>query len=130
MTKDKKIVKEPTGYRIYAQYVLVGAALGLYYGAISRTSGSPPDYVMSIALALLAGTLTTAVRNWKKKNSFQTIALDFVKITALFLVFLLALQLRSVVEGIGGRAMVVVFMTSLGALMGLILGMRRKPVRS
>lgn len=130
MTKNKKTVKEPTGYRIYAQYVLVGAALGLYYGAISRTSGSTPDYGMSIVLALLAGTLTTVVRNWRKKNSFQTIALDFVKITALFLVFLLALQLRSVIESIAGRAMVAVFMTSLGALMGLIMGMRRKPASS
>lgn len=130
MTKDSKTAKEPTGYRIYGQYVLVGAAIGLYYGAFYRSTQSSPDYVMAVILAVLAGVLTTAVRNWKKKKPFGTIALDFIKITAMFLAFLLSLQLKPVIEGFGGRILVIIFMTSVGALFGLIMGTRRRPARS
>ena len=130
MTKDKKSAKEPTGYRIYSQYILVGAAIGLYYGIFHRSTQYSPDYVTVVILAVLAGVLTTAVRNWKKKKPFGTITLDFIKITAMFLAFLLALQLKSVIEGIGGRISVIIFMTSIGILFGLIMGVRRKPVGS
>ncbi len=130
MTKDKKAASEPIGYRIYSQYVLVGAAIGLYYGVFYRNTQSSPDYVMAVILAVLAGALTTAVRSWKKKKPIGTIVLDFIKITAMFLAFLLALQLKSVIEGIGGRILVIIFMTSVGILFGLIMGARRKPVRS
>ena len=129
MTKDKKTVKEPTGYRIYSQYVLVGAAIGLYYGIFYRNTQASPDYLMAVVLAVLAGVVTTAVRNWKKKNTFGSIAMDFIKITAMFLAFLLALQLKPVIESFGGRILVIIFMTSIGILFGLIMGMRRKPVR-
>lgn len=129
MTKDKKTTQQPTGFRLYSQYVLVGGAIGLYYGIFSRGAQSSPDFSVVILLAVLAGALTTAVRSWKKKKSFGTIALDFIKITAMFLVFLLALQLRSVIEGYGGRTMVIIFMTSIGILFGLIMGISRKPAR-
>lgn len=130
MTKDKKTAKEPTGYRIYSQYVLVGAAIGLYYGIFYRSTQSSPDYLMAVVLAVLAGVVTTAVRNWKKKNPFGTITLDFIKITAMFLAFLLALQLKPVIEGFGGRILVAIFMMFVGILFGLIMGVRRKPARS
>jgi len=130
MTKDKNTAKGPTGYRIYSQYVLVGAALGLYYGAFYRSTQSSPDYVMAVILAVLAGVLTTTVRNWKKKKPFGTIALDFIKITAMFMAFLLALQLKSVIEGFGGRILVIIFMMSVGIVFGLIMGVRRRPARS
>ncbi len=129
MTKDKKTTQQPTGFRLYSQYVLVGGAIGLYYGIFSRGTQSSLDFSVAILLAVLAGALTTAVRSWKKKKSFGTIALDFIKITAMFLVFLLALQLRSVIEGYGGRTMVIIFMTSIGILFGLIMGISRKPAR-
>jgi hypothetical protein len=129
MIKDKKTAKGPTGYRIYSQYVLVGAAIGLYYGIFNRAALTTPDYGMAVILAVLAGALTTVVRSWKKQRSFREIALDFLKITGLFMVFLLALQLRSVIEGFGGRVLVIVFMTIIGIFFGLVIGMRPKPAR-
>jgi len=130
MTKDKITGKEPKGYRIYSQYVLVGAAIGLYYGLFYRPTQSSPDYGMAVFLAVLAGALTTAVRNWKKKNPFGMIALDFIKITAMFLAFLLALQLKPVIESYGGRILVAIFMMSVGIIFGLVMGVRRKPAQS
>lgn len=127
MAKNPKASKQPTGYRIYSQYVLVGAAIGLYYGIFSRSTQAAPDFSVAVLLAVLAGALTTVVRNWKKKRTFGEIALDFIKITAMFLVFLLALQLRSVLEAYGGRVLVIIFMTSIGILFGLVMGVRRKP---
>jgi hypothetical protein len=129
MTIDKKTAKKPTRYRIYTQYILVGVGIGLYYGIFYWGTNSAPDYGMAVILSVLAGVITTAVRNWKKKKVFGAIALDFVKITATFMAFLLALQLNSVLEAIGGRTLVIVFMTILGIIFGLIIGVRRKPVR-
>jgi len=130
MTKAKKTAQQPTGYRIYSQYILVGAALGLYYGAFYRGAQVAPDYGMAVALAVIAGVFTTLVRNWKKKKTLGTIALDFIKISALFLLFLLTLQLRSVIEGFGGRTAVMIFTTSVGILFGLLMGARRKSAQA
>lgn len=129
MAKGKKNVEQPVGYRIYAQYVLVGAAIGLYYGFFYRGPQSGPDYEMAVILALIAGVITTVVRNWKKQKIFKEIALDFIKFTALFMIFLLALQLKPVLDQWGGRVLVAIFMTSFGALFGLIIGITRKPVQ-
>ncbi len=129
MSKASKNQKAPTGYRIYSQYILVGGAIGLYYGIFSRGTQDAPDYGMAVILAVLAGLITAVVRNWRKKKPFMTVALDAVKISALFLVFLLALQTRSVIEGWGGRTAVIVVMTVLGVALGLILGVTRKPAR-
>jgi hypothetical protein len=127
MTKAKKTTPQPTGYRIYSQYILIGGAIGLYYGIFSRTSQAAPDFSVAILLAVLAGALTTLVRSWRKKPPFRTVAVDFIKSTAMFLVFLLALQLRAVIEAYAGRTMVIIFMTSIGVLFGLIMGISRKP---
>ncbi len=129
MANTKKTAKQQTGYRIYSQYILVGAALGLYYGAFYRSTQDSPDYGIAVILAVLAGLITTVARSWKKKKSFREIALDFVKITAMFLVFLIALQLKSVLDRIGGRVLVIAAMTLVGMIFGLIIGVRRKPVQ-
>jgi lysylphosphatidylglycerol synthetase-like protein (DUF2156 family) len=121
-----KPVKQPTGYRIYSQYVLVGAAVGLYYGIFYRSS-QPPDFAMATILALVAGVLTTAVRNWKKQKTIGALAMDLIKITGMFLVFLFALQLNPVIQGIGGRTAVIVFMTLVGIIFGLVMGVTRRP---
>ncbi len=126
---DKKVTTELSGYKIYSQYILVGAAIGLYYGLFSRAAQSEPDYAMAVILAVLAGALTTAVRDWKKKKAFMTVILDFVKITAMFLIFLLALQLRPVLEDLGGQVLVIITMTSIGTIMGLLIGVRKRPVQ-
>ncbi len=129
MAKGKKDAKQPVGYRIYAQYVLVGAAIGGYYGIFYRGTQAVPDFGMAVILAVVAGVLTTVVRNWKKKKTFKEIAFDFIKITAMFAAFLFALQLKPILDQWGGRVLVAIAMISLGALLGLILGITRKPVQ-
>jgi len=126
MSKKGKSVKEVRGYRIYSQYILIGAAIGLYYGIFYRGTQTTPDYAMAVYLAVLAGVLTTAVRSWKKKKTFKMILFDFLKVTATFLVFLMALQLKPLLEKVGGRTLVIVGMTLVGTGFGLIFGMRRK----
>lgn len=113
------------GYRIYAQYVLVGAAIGLYYGLFNRNT-TEPDYGMAVILSVLAGMVTTVVTSLRKKKTFRNFLIDFLKTTAMFTAFLMALQVKPVLEEMGGRILVITFMTSLGALFGLILGIRRK----
>jgi len=117
------------GYRIYGQYILVGAALGLYYGLFNRSS-MEPDYGMAVILAVLAGMLTTVVMSLRRKKTFLTFVLDLIKTTSMFAVFLIALQIKPLLEEIGGRALVIGFMTTLGAIFGLILGSRRRSTPS
>lgn len=126
MTKDKRTAQQPTGYRVYSQYLLVGAAIGLYYGAFYRGTQTS-DYGMAIILAVVAGIITTAVRSWKKQRTFKEIAWDFIKITVMFAAFLLALQLKPVMDKLGGRVLVIAFTTLVGMIFGLIIGVRRKP---
>ncbi len=130
MANKKKPVQEIKGYQVYTQYILVGAAIGLYYGLFSRTTQTSPDYVMVVILSIFAGLLTTVVRNWKKKKTFAESVLDFLKITGMFFVFLLALQIKPTIERLGGRTLAIVFMTVLGIGFGLVMGVRRKPAHS
>jgi hypothetical protein len=127
MTKTNKRSKTPIpGYRIYAQYVLAGAALGLYYGIFHRST-MEPDYGMAVILAVLAGIITTVVMSFRKKKSFRRRVLDFLKTTAMFMAFLVALQAKPALEELGGRTLVIATMTTLGMIFGLILGVRPKP---
>jgi hypothetical protein len=127
MTKQKHPVKEQVGYRIYSQYVLIGAALGLYYGISYHNPQTPPDFFTPILLSIIAAIVTTAVRSWKKGRTFTAILLDFLKVLALFLVYLVSLEMRAMVEGLGGHLAVVIFMTVAGMISGLIFAIQRKP---
>lgn len=118
---------EKKGYRIYLQYVLMGGAIGLYYGLFYRGPQSPPDYFMAVLLSFIAAAVTVIVRFWKKKPSFSTILVDFLKIFGLFAAFLLGLELRKVIYELKGKTTVTIFTTSLGVLIGLIVALRAKP---
>lgn len=123
---EKTLPKNRAGYSIYLQYVLVGAALGLYYGIFHKNSTDQPDYAMAVLLSVLAGILTTAVRVWKKRKTFKVIVLDFIKIWAMFLLFLLAIESNSVVYRIGGQVAVIIFMMLVGITLGLGMAIRKK----
>lgn len=128
MTKQNSVDKKKPVYRIYFQYVLVGAALGLYYGIFSKPSADNPDYGMVVLFSVLAALVTTIARNWKIKKTFKAIALDFLKIWGMFFLFLLALQLNSVIFRIGGRTAVIVFMSVIGIILGLLMAVRKKEI--
>lgn len=122
-----KTPKEKKGYRIYLQYVLIGGAIGLYYGLFYRGPQTPPDYFMAVLLSFIAAAVTVIVRFWKKKPTFSKILIDFLKIFGLFAAFMLGLELRKVIYEMWGKTTVTIFTTSLGVLIGLIVALRTKP---
>lgn len=112
-------------YRIYFQYVLIGAAIGLYYGLFFRTPQTEPDFVMAIILSFFAALLTVIVRSWKKGLSFKAILLDFLKILVMFMAFMVGLEMRKVIYDLWGRTVVAIFTTSLGIIIGFLAAIRK-----
>jgi len=118
--------KQPQPYRVYTQYILIGAAFGLYYGLFYRDSLREPDYLIAVLLSVAAAAATVIVRSWKKGRTLKEILLDYVKILFFFLVFMLGLELRKWVAGIGGKTAVVIFTTTIGTVMGFFAALRKK----
>ena len=118
--------EEKTQYRIYMQYVLIGAAIGLYYGLFFRPTGTEPDFLMAILLSLAASIVTVVIRSWKKGRPFSEILIDFLKILSMFSAFMVGLEIRKVIYNEWGRTVVIVFTTTLGVLIGFVAAIRRK----
>ena len=116
----------PQPYRIYTQYILIGAAFGLYYGLFYRESTREPDYLIAALLSVVAAAVTVVVRSWKKGRTFQEILLDYGKVLFFFLVFMLGLELRKWVAGIGGKTAMVIFTTTIGTVLGFFAALRKK----
>jgi len=65
--------KEAIQIGMIQRYLLIGAAIGLYYGLFYRSSDVQPDYGIAIMLSVLAALITVVVRFWKKKQPFPVI---------------------------------------------------------
>ncbi|MEE4176469.1 MAG: hypothetical protein V2I46_03075 [Bacteroides sp.] len=113
-------------YRLYFQFVLIGAAIGLYYGLFYRASQTEPDFGMAIILSFIAALVTVVIRSWKKGRTFKVILIDFLKILAMFLAFMIGLELRKVIYELWGKTILVIFTTGLGILVGLLAAIRKK----
>lgn len=118
--------KDPVVIGTIQRYVLIGAALGLYYGIFYRPSGTPPDYGIAILLSILAAAVTVAVRFWKKKPSLGTLVRNFFETFLFYAVLLLALAFRQLAEQIGGRFGVTLLTMLVGIGMGYFLAVRKK----
>lgn len=116
------------GYRLYAQFVLVGAALGAYYGIFYRNPGRPIDFSPVVLLSLLSALVVTVIQIWKKGFSAKEKLITFLKSFAMFFLFLAMLEARPLFEQWGGRGLVIAFTTMMGALVGFVLGLKKKPV--
>jgi energy-converting hydrogenase Eha subunit A len=116
------------GIRAYLIYLLVGAALGLYYGLFYKHPGTPPAYLMAVVLALVAGVVTIAVQFWKKKAPFREMLKDFLRVFVIFAVFLVGLELRKVIFEEFGKTVVTIYTTTLGLVLGLIVAYQRHSV--
>ncbi len=127
MSKAKAKAKQTQPYRIYAQYVLIGAALGLYYGLFYKDTPREPDYAMAVLLSILAAVVTVIIRSWKKGRSFKEILVDFLKISLAFMVFMVGIEMRKLVFGLGGKAAVSIFTTILGTVLGFFMALKKKP---
>ncbi len=108
------------------RYVLIGAALGLYYGVFYTPSGTDPDYGIAIALSLLAALVTVVIRFWKKRPPFSKILRAYGETLIFFSVFLLTLAARTFIIQVGGRIALGIFTTIVGSVMGYVLASRKE----
>jgi len=120
--------EQKVGIRTYLIYLLVGAALGLYYGLFYKYQGTPPAYLMAVALALIAAGVTVAVQYWKNKAPFSVMLKDFLKVFFVFTVFLVGLEFRKLIFEEWGKTIVTIYTTTLGMLIGLIVAYLRHSV--
>ena len=116
------------GYRLYFQYLLVGAALGAYYGIFNRNPDRPVDLSPVVLLSVLSGLVVTVIQIWKKGYSFKQQLLIFLKYFGMFFLFLAMLEARPIFEKWGGKGLVIAFTTFVGTVMGLFMGLKKKPV--
>jgi len=106
--------------------ILIGAAIGLYYGIFYKPSGVDPDYGIAIVLSIFAALITVVVRFWKKKRPFSVIIKNYFEMLLLYSVFLLTLAARHLAEQIGGRYGVMLFTTLTGICLGYFMATRKK----
>lgn len=118
--------KDPVVVGRIQRYVLIGAALGLYYGIFYKPSGTNPDYGIAIVLSILAAAVTVAVRFWKKKVSFRALVKSYVETFLFYLVLLLTLAVRQLAEQVGGKLAVTVVTTLVGMGMGYVMATRQQ----
>jgi hypothetical protein len=128
--KEKKITREQAAREIgrKQRFLLVGTALGLYYGIFYRPSDVAPDYGIAILLSLVAAFVTVAIRFWGKKQPFGTIVKSFFWTFLFYAAFLLVLAARKLAEQLGGRAAVTVLTTVTGICLAFVLAARKGPL--
>ncbi|WP_420642099.1 hypothetical protein [Candidatus Leptofilum sp.] len=108
----------PKNRKLLQQYVLVGGGLGLYFGWFFRPVREP-NFAVAVALALLATAVLTTISLLKKNRPpvgelGRTAVITFFK----FGVILALLEVRHYVYDFGGRWLVMLFTTVLGAIGG------------
>lgn len=123
MTKQKT---RQSGKTAVSQFILVGAGLGLYVGLFFRPLREA-NFAVAIALALLATAVFTIPSLLKKNRPTlgewgKTAVATFVK----FALILSLLEVRHYVYDLGGKWLVAVFTTLLGAAGGFWLAQRDK----
>jgi hypothetical protein len=117
--------KDPVVIGTIQRYVLIGAAIGLYYGLFYRPSGTDPDYGIALILSVVAAAVTVAVRLWKKKPTFTTLIKGYLETFLFYLVLLLTLAVRQLAEQIGGRLGLTLVTTLVGIGMGYFMAIRK-----
>ena len=118
--------KEAMRIGMIQRYLLIGAAIGLYYGLFYKPSDTPPDYGIAILLSVLAALITVIVRFWRKKQPFSVVIKYFFEMLLLFSVFLLSLAVRQLADQIGGRIAVVLVTTLSGCGLGYFMATKSK----
>ncbi|HBO33465.1 MAG TPA: hypothetical protein DD636_01785 [Anaerolineaceae bacterium] len=127
--EDKKANGEKKqGFRLYAQFVLIGAALGAYYGVFYRNPERAVDFSPVVLLSLLSAVVVTIIQIWKKGYPAKEKLMIFLKSFGMFFLFLTMLEARPLFEQWGGKGLVIAFTTLVGATIGFIMGLKKKPV--
>ena len=67
--------------------------------------------------------LITVVRNWNKPFDLTRILNGFIRLIIVLSIFWISMELRQTLYDSTGKIGVVIFMISIGALLGLVYGM-------
>ena len=97
------------------QYILAGAGLGLYFGLFFRPVREP-NLAVALSLALLATAVMSGITLFRKDRPpltdlGKTAVATFIK----FFLILLLLEARHYAYDLGGKWLVTIFTTLLGA---------------
>lgn len=123
-----KVSLKQGGYRLYAQWLLIGAAIGAYYGVFFNTSPEAENimFVSVLLLSLIPAIGITIFQNWKKGYPAKQKWMTFGKNFLLCFLFVAMLWLRPFVYQFGGKWAVIAFTTIFGMIVGVIMGLRKK----
>ena len=115
---NKRSAKPQTRAALLRQYLLVGGGLGLYFGLFFRPLREP-NFALAVALALLATAVYTIPSLLKKDRPpmglwWRTAVATFIK----FALILALLEVRHYIYDMGGKWLVALFTTVLGAAGG------------
>ncbi len=115
MTKQK--VRQ-SGKTAVSQFILVGAGLGLYVGLFFRPLREP-NFLLAVALALLAAAVMTILSLLKKdRPSLSELGKTAVTTFIKFAIILALLESRHYAYDLGGRWLVTAFTTVMGGVGG------------
>jgi hypothetical protein len=105
------------------RYVLVGAALGAYFGYFFRPVREEPSLTLVVVLSLISALAATLVKWWfTRQQAGWTpgyLLRYALRMWVTFAIFLAMLEGRHIAYDLGGRLAVIVFTTIAGAGLGL-----------
>jgi hypothetical protein len=102
----------------WQRYILVGAAIGLYFGFFFRPLRDAPSLGMVLGLSLLAALVTVGLKAYRERPSFPTLLRRFGISWLQFIVIVATLEGRHLAYETGGRTAVVLLTGMMGALLG------------
>lgn len=104
------------------RHAFTGAAIGGYFGIFYKPTGRGQDFAYAISIAFVMSILITIVRNWKTRPETKTILGGFIRLIIVLNIFWISMELRQIFHDSTGKIGVIIFMTSIGVLLGLIYG--------
>lgn len=108
--------KKPTKKQLlYQRYVLVGAAIGLYFGIFFRPEREP-SFVTAFILSLMATAVTLLIRAFQKKPLFSLRRIGVIYI--LYTLMILSFEARHLAFDYAGRFGVIAFGVLVGGIVG------------
>ena len=105
------------------RHAFTGAAIGGYFAISYRSVDRDRDFPYAIGVACVMSILISVVQNWNKPFDLARIFNGFIRLIIVLSIFWISMELRQTLYDSTGKIGVVIFMTSIGALLGLVDGM-------
>ena len=127
MTKSKLSIKKTNPnnsvrFSPVVRHAFTGAAIGGYFGIFHKPTERDQDFVYAIGIAFVMSILITIARNWKTRPNPKTILDGFIRLIIVLNIFWISMEFRQTFHDSTGKIGVIIFMTSVGVLLGLLYG--------